>query len=198
MREKIFSGEYLHLYLRGVKKEDIFLDQLDYQRFMILLKHCNKKDSEPLSVLFKKKQTEIYASLSNVKEDYGNIIISTLMPNHFHILIQCLEDGSVGKYMQRVLTAFAKYFNNRHSEKGHKFENKYQYRKITNDYDLQNTIDYIYHNPAKLLDENYKHIDLINGKYKLSKKQKDFLKDYFYTYKGPSFPDYREKFSLNF
>ena len=52
------------------------------------------------------------------------------------------------------------------------------FQNIYYEYDLQNTIDYIYHNPAKLLDNNYKHLDFLNGLYKLSRDQINYVKNY--------------------
>jgi len=198
MREKINIGEYGHVYLRGVDKKDIFLEQSDYERFLKLLKYCNKKNSLSFSVLLRRKKEKIDEALSDITEDLNNVIIATLMPNHFHILIRCIGDYSVGKHMHKVLDSYARYFNKKYAKKGYRFESKYQYRKIENEHDLQNTIDYIYNNPAKLLDKEYKHIDLLNGKYKLSKKQSDFVKKYPHTYKGPTFAEYRRRFNLEY
>jgi len=158
---------------------------------MRLIKYYNRKTNQPFSSIFKKEPEELRTILQTYKEDYGQILISTLMPNHFHILIKCLEDGSIGKYMQKILTAFSMYFNKRYSKDGHTFESKYKYRKIENEYDLRNTIDYIYNNPVKLLDKNYKHVDLINGQYNLSKEQEEFIRKYPYTFQGPTLENLR-------
>lgn len=198
MRKPILKNSIYHLYLRGTDKKDIFLDESDYQRFLNLLKYCNRKDSIAFSTLMRKKKIDILKILNTIIENLGKVIIATLMPNHFHILIKCMNDGSISKYMQKVLGSYARYFNNKYKKQGYKFENKFQYRRIENDYDLQNTIDYIYHNPAKLLDKEYKHIDLLNGKYKLSAQQKSYIKNYPYTYKGPTFAKYKKRFDLYF
>ncbi len=190
-RTKIKKDEYCHIYLRGIEKKDIFIDESDYLRFLKLINHCNKKNSIAFSTLIRKKKEEISNILNEKKEELSNIIIGTLMPNHFHILVKCVFDGSIGKYMQKVLNSYAKYFNNKYAKKGYRFENKYQYRKITDEYDLKNTINYIYNNSAKLYDKNYDHKDYISGKYKMTKEQKLFVKKYPYTFKGKNYNEYK-------
>lgn len=198
MRKPILKNNIYHVYLRGIDKKDIFRDESDYQRFLKLLKYCNRKDSIHFSTLMRKEKKDILKILNAIIEDLGKIIIATLMPNHFHILIKCINNGSISKYMQKVLGSYALYFNKKYKKQGYKFENKFQYRRIENDYDLQNTIDYIYHNPTKLLDREYTHIDLLNKKYKLSRQQKTLIKNYPYTYKGPTFAKYKKRFNLYF
>lgn len=196
-REKILTNEYVHLYSRGINKNNIFLDNQDYFRFLNLVKYCNKRNSAPFSELLRKKPEEISNVLKNPIEELGEILICTLMPNHFHILVKCLEDGSISKLMQRTLGSYAMYFNVKYSKSGHKFESKYKFRKITDEHDLSNTIDYIYNNPLKILDKNYKHIDLLNGLYKTNKRQRLFLKNYKFTYKGPTFVKRRSELCKN-
>jgi putative transposase len=198
VRKPLVEDAYYHLYLRGIDKKDIFLDEKDYQRFLNLLIYCNRKNSVSFSTLLRKTKSEIDKALNIIKEELGEIIIATLMPNHFHICIKCLEDKSVGKFMQKVLGSYAMYFNRRYKKEGRKFERSYQYRQISDDNDLQNTIDYIYNNPAKLLDKKYKHIKLLNGQYQLSIKQKFLVKNYPYTYKGLTFVEYKKQFELEF
>lgn len=196
MRKNILKGEICHIYLRGVDKQIIFKDEEDYVRFSNLLNYCNRSDSKQFSNFLKNGKKKVEKILKEKKEDYINTIIRTLMPNHFHLSIISLGDGFVGKYMQKVLDSYTKYFNSKYKRKGHLFEQKYDYRKINNDYDLHNTIDYIYNNPAKLLDKDYKHINLLNGEYHLTKEQKSFIKKYPYTFKGDVFKIYKEYFKL--
>lgn len=186
MREKILANEYIHIYSRGSDKKDLFYDKQDYYRFFNLLKYYNKKNTISFSSLLKKKGAEITKILGEYTEDYVEILIFTLMPNHFHLVIKCLGDGSVGKYMHKVLTAFAMYFNKKYSKTGHRFESKYKYRKIQDDTDLKNAINYVYLNPAKILDGIYSHIDFLNGKYRLSYKQRKFISKYPFTFQGPT------------
>ena len=176
MRTKMLKKEICHIYLRGVDKQKIFKDENDYKRFKMLLNFCNKKNRMSFSEFLKKKDRNEEKFLNEKKEDYANIIIQTLMPNHFHSSLICLGNGYISKYMQKVLDSYTRYFNIKYKRKGHLFECKYEFRRITDDHDLQNTIDYIYNNPAKLLDKNYNHKDFLNGNYKMSKKQKGLLK----------------------
>jgi REP element-mobilizing transposase RayT len=187
MLEKTIKNEFYHVYSRGVDKSLIFLEDSDYLRFIILLKYCNRKNSTSLSILMRKKASDIKEALTVVREDLGNIIIATLMPNHFHILTKCLEDGSVGNLMQKILISYAKYFNKKYNKLGHRLENTYKRKRIKTDSNLRNIVSYIYNNPAKILDKDYSHKSFLLGEYQMSKEQEGFVKNYPYTYKGPTF-----------
>jgi putative transposase len=198
MRTNILKDETCHIYLRGVDKQNIFRDTSDYKRFANLLKYCNRNERKSFSDFIRGSKQYIKKVMEEDREDYVNTIIRTLMPNHFHLLVTCLEEGYVGKYMQRVLDSYTKYFNTKYNRKGHLFEQKYEYRRITNDHDLQNMIDYIFNNPAKLLDENYNHKKYIMETYFISEEQKEFVKNYPYTFKGNVFNVYKKLYNLNY
>ena len=181
-----FKDQYYHSYSRGIDKRDIFLDHDDYLRFMALINICNKKDSKSLSKLLKKHSLEELSKYRQDKKDLVKIDMYTVMPNHFHIEAQEKETNNLGRLKQRVLNAYTKYFNKKYSRQGHLFESKYKSKRIENGLYLSVLRDYIRKNPLKLLDNTYKHIDLLNGKRKITDKEKVFLKNYPYKYDATS------------
>ncbi len=73
-----------------------------------------------------------------------------LMPNHFHLLLKEVEENGIAKYMQRILTAYTKYFNTRHAKTGHLFQGSYKSVHIENDTQLMHVSAYIHKNPCEI------------------------------------------------
>jgi len=73
-----------------------------------------------------------------------------LVPNHFHLLIRELVEDGLSKYMQRILIAYAKYFNLRHDKSGYLFQGKYKDVHIGDDRQLMHTSAYIHKHPREI------------------------------------------------
>jgi len=78
------------------------------------------------------------------------LVAFTLMPNHFHLIVRELGDSNVSDYMQRVLNAYAKYFNAKYDQSGHVFQGPFRAVHITDDAQLQYTSAYVHRNPREL------------------------------------------------
>jgi len=55
---------------------------------------------------------------------HDTIYAFALMTNHAHILLKSGEEG-LTKYMRRLLSGYAQYFNRRHNRAEHLFQNRY-------------------------------------------------------------------------
>jgi len=179
-KRDLVENEYYHIYSRGVLKNNLFLCHDDYLRFMCLIKISNNKNCDLLCRILKDKSYEEILEENNINSDFVEILTGVLMPNHFHILIKAKGKNLTGKFMHKVLTGYAMYFNRKYSKIGHTFERKYQFRHIKNDSDLKNVIHYIKMNPLKLIMNDYSHKKLMYGEIKLTKKQKKFIEKYPY------------------
>lgn len=155
----IAPGEYYHIYNRGVVKKNIFNSEKDYSRFLFLLlvlqapldlknvSRLMKDFSRNLNISDVLNQNEI---LEIIKERYIEVIVFTLMPNHFHILVKENKDGGISKYLHRVLTAYTMYFNIKNETCGHLFQGPYKIVHIKNDRQLMHVSAYIHRNPLQL------------------------------------------------
>ncbi|HEY4528267.1 MAG TPA: transposase [Candidatus Paceibacterota bacterium] len=79
------------------------------------------------------------------------LVAFCIMPNHFHLIIKELEEGRLAVYMQRVLTAYSKYYNTKYSRSGHVFQGPYQVVHIEDDRQLLHLSAYIHRNPREIL-----------------------------------------------
>ena len=169
------SNEYYHIYNRGNSKQIIFKDKNDYFHFIYLLYVSN---------------TELNFNSRIVPKDFYSIdrrkrLVSIgaycLMPNHFHILISQTEDGSISKFMQKVTTAYAMYYNGKYKRTGSLFEGKFKSQYAKNERYLKYLFSYIHLNIVKLIQKDWKEKGIKN-----KSKVIDFLENYKYS----SYQDY--------
>jgi len=141
------SGEYYHLYNRGVEKKNIFLNDSDYKKFIYLMYICNTTRSivlRDISENFDRKETII------------EIGAYCLMKNHFHILIRERSEGGVTAFMRKLLTAYSMYFNIKYKRTGKLWQGVFQSSHIDSDKYLKYLYSYIHLNPAKYVDLKWK------------------------------------------
>jgi len=107
---KFVPDEYYHLFSRGVEKRKIFLDKKDYDRFLALLYILNQEDHFHVSNFLNKGQKNI---LDLYKQERGQPLVSilaySLMPNHFHLVVQEIIEGGISTFMMKLLTACSMY-----------------------------------------------------------------------------------------
>ena len=137
------TGEYYHLYNRGVEKRRIFIDHNDHVRFLRLLFFCNSSKSVNLR--------KIRKGLT-----FADCVDKRGEPNHFHILIKEKDDGNVSVFMQKILTAYTMYFNLKYKRKGCLFESSF--KSVHADYDqyLKYLFAYVHLNPLKLIEPKWR------------------------------------------
>ncbi len=144
--------EFYHIYNRGIEKRLIFIDNLDYERFIRLLFLCNgidpvdSRDYKGLSF------AECVEKVDKDRENLVYIGAYCLMPNHFHLLIKERDPSGVSTLMRKLLTAYSMYFNTRYVRTGRLFETSYQSVHIEHDNHLKYLFAYIHLNPLKITD----------------------------------------------
>ncbi len=71
------------------------------------------------------------------------------MPNHFHLLVY-RKESRLSRFMQKLLTSYAKYFNFRHDRVGHLFQNRYRSVACEDHRQLMVLFRYVNTNPLDL------------------------------------------------
>lgn len=112
-----------HIILRGIDKQDIFLDDIDRKKFLEILRETKNKYGY-----------EIYAYC--------------LMDNHVHIIIY---DKLIllSKLMQSIEISYSMYFNRKYNRVGHLFQNRFLSKKVEEKSYLIELCRYIHQNPLK-------------------------------------------------
>jgi len=149
--------EYYHIYNRGMQKQPIFETDKDRLRFLFLLfvfhgKNSIKNISREIKQSVQSSTLHIGLELEKdiLKNRTMELVSFCLMPNHFHLQVLEKTEGGIAKYMQRVLTAYTKYFNLRHQKSGHLLQGSYKSVLMEDDLQLMHTSAYIHKNPREL------------------------------------------------
>ena len=116
------EGDYFHVMLRGINKQDIFYDDNDRERFLETIKRFSA-------------ETDVV------------IIAWCLMNNHVHILLKA--DGSPALFMKKLGCSYVPYFNKKYGRVGHLFQDRYKSETIRDDKYLLAVVRYIHMNPEK-------------------------------------------------
>lgn len=130
---QVSSTKVYHVILRGIDKQDIFLSEKDYKKFLEILKETEKQ-----------YEYDIYSYC--------------LMNNHVHMVIYDKNDD-LPKIMQSIAIRYSIYFNKKYNRVGHLFQNRYSSKQIENREYFKTACRYIHQNPQKAgIDktENYK------------------------------------------
>lgn len=118
-----FPGALYHVTARGNRRQQIFLDDSDRERFL--------------------------AVLSEVAREYSwRCQAYCLMRNHFHLLVETREPNlSVG--MQRLNGVYAQSFNRRHGFTGHLFGGRFHSVFVATEPHLLQLARYVVLNPVR-------------------------------------------------
>ncbi|MBI2484704.1 transposase [Candidatus Uhrbacteria bacterium] len=142
------SGEYYHIYNRGVDKRQIFLSPLDFERFYESLylfndRSYDRKGGDKVERTLQLAGAEVFGI---DRDPLASILSFELMSNHFHMLIRQERDGGVSEFMHRVGTGYTNYFNGLYKRTGSLFEGPFHAVQIQSDAQLIHVIRYIHLN----------------------------------------------------
>jgi putative transposase len=127
-------GSIVHVIQRGTRGLNIVRDRQDRVRFGELLFYLNDSFSDPNWL----KATEQCAPFERPdywpdREPLVRILAWTLMPNHFHLLLEEIKEGGIAKFMQRLCGSMSMTFNAKYTERGSLFQGSYKSRTVDSD-----------------------------------------------------------------
>jgi putative transposase len=149
--------EYYHVFNRGMNKQVVFNNDIDRLRFLFLI--LVLQGEVIIKNVSREVRQRVQSSTLHINQDLMNDVLKNrtvglvsfcLMPNHFHLIVKEIENGGIAKYMQRVLTAYTKYFNTKYEHSGHLFQGSYKSVWISDDKQLMHLSAYIHKNPREL------------------------------------------------
>jgi putative transposase len=167
------EGSFYHIYNRGVDKRKVFMSPSEYRRFLAYLILLN--DTEPV-----RADVILKSGRSFLPEKERNPLVAIgaycLMSNHFHLYLTPLVEGGISKFMQRLLTAYTMYFNEKHDRSGSLFQGTFKAELVDNDVYAKYLFSYIHMNPAKIVDPQWKELGARD-----IKKLRTFIETYPYS-----------------
>lgn len=78
------------------------------------------------------------------------ILLFTLMPNHFHLLLRQRENNGIVKFMQKLGTGYTMYFNQKYQRVGGLFQGRFKAIHIDREVHFTYLPHYIHSNPLSL------------------------------------------------
>lgn len=91
------------------------------------------------------------------KKSLVRILVYCLMPNHYHLLVEELQDGGISKFMHKFGLGYTEYFNKKYKRSGSLFEGPFKAVLVENEIYLQYLLVYInVINPGQLVEPKLK------------------------------------------
>lgn len=148
----IATGEFYHVFNRGVAKQPIFLSKKDYEQAMLTLSYYRfKKPPVRLSRFKDLSLEEKKKILDNLQEQNDlsvKIVSFVLMPNHFHFLLYQEQDAGIPTFIARFSNSYTKYLNTKGQRVGPLLQGVYKAVRIESDEQLIHVSRYIHLNPV--------------------------------------------------
>lgn len=113
-----------HIIQRGNQKQNIFLEDADFKKYLQILLHYKIK------YCFK-----LYAY--------------SLMPNHIHLIIEVIKVKDLSKIMQGISLTYTLWFNKKYGKVGHLWQDRFKNKIIQKDRYLIDCLNYIEYNPVR-------------------------------------------------
>ncbi|MDO4866392.1 MAG: transposase [Clostridia bacterium] len=120
---RLSATDTYHVMLRGINRQQIFMDDEDYRRFVRTLSDCKQLSG-----------FELYAWC--------------LMPNHVHLLIH-VRNEPLEKIIKRIGSRFVWWYNMKYERVGHLFQDRYRSEPVEEDAYFLTVLRYILQNPMK-------------------------------------------------
>lgn len=144
MRRKVnfVTGEFYHIYNRGVDKRTIFSDDYDMKRFFQSMEEFNVEKA--IGSLYENsflKKDQLGGGLGSFASKLVNFVCYCLNPNHYHFVLEQVLDNGIEKFMQRLGTGYTKYFNGKYKRTGSLFQGVFKASHIdSNEYLLHSSV----------------------------------------------------------
>lgn len=173
-KREIESDRIYHIINRGVENRVIFLSDKDYLRFVHDLYEFNDENkSYNVGYFFNKTPAIPIDPAGQYRKVMVKILAFCLMPNHYHLLLKTLNKNGLYRFVHKLNTGYAKYFNQRHNHAGVLFQGRYKLVPIVNESHFVHIPYYIHCNPLDLIASSWRE-----GKIKNPKKAVEFLSNY--------------------
>jgi|AntRauTorckE6833_2_1112554.scaffolds.fasta_scaffold06956_6 putative transposase len=162
MKRSFSKGSYVHVIKRGVRGLPIVKDTHDKWRFMRLLRYFNDENSHTnwhRQVVAAGAEGRYMPWPKRWQERSALVHIHAfvLMPNHFHLLLEEIDDGGIAKFMKKISESMTKYYNKKYDQKGSLFQGPYKASEVTTDEYLKFLFGYILvKNPFELYPDGFK------------------------------------------
>ncbi len=144
----LITGQYYHIFNRGVAKLPIFRDKYDYERMIKAIDYY-RFTNNPISYSQFTEQTtsnqsEILSSLRKKAEYLVKIHTFALMPNHFHFILEQAQNNGIAHFISSLSDSHVRYFNIKYKRVGPLFQGRFKSKLIDSEVQLFHLSRYIH------------------------------------------------------
>lgn len=165
-KDPFVVGKIYHVYSRGVAKCTICQEEADSWRFLQGLVLFNNENLAA-NILWQLERERSKLTMNVLKEyvvenddtqkPLVRILAYCVMGNHYHLLLEEIQEGGITKFMHKLGTGYARYFNNKYDRVGPLFQGRFKSALVDNDLYLQYLLVYInVLNPAEFVEPGWK------------------------------------------
>lgn len=196
------TGEYYHIFNRGIARQPTFFTKRDYERFILTLSYYRFLDSpgklSRFLTMSQDTRANIVKSLEKSQKTLVEIVCFVLMPNHFHLLLKQTSECGITTFMSKATNSYTKYVNTKQERVGDLFQGVFKAVLVETNEQLLHLSRYIHLNPVvshtvpekELFDYPWSSIgdyvqdrssfvahDIVTDQFKIKKDYKRFLLD---------------------
>lgn len=148
MRRSFSENSYVHVIKRGVRGLPIVKNDHDKWRFVRMLRYLND-DYRHINWHRQVKNAGAEGRQLPWPDGWPNqkplvrLHAYTLMPNHFHLLVEENTENGIAKFMKKIGESMTKYYNRKYDTKGSLFQGPYKSSVIDDDQYLRFVVAYI-------------------------------------------------------
>lgn len=145
MRVEPYSvGSILHVVKRGARGMPITGDEADKHRFLRALLVMNDRYfDENWEEYIDGKEFGHRPAAWPERKPLVNVLAYTLLTNHFHLLVEEVEEEGVSTFMKKLGQSMSQHFNLKYRQSGSLFQGSYRSRTIGDDRYFQYVVAYV-------------------------------------------------------
>lgn len=118
------KSSFFHIMVQGINKEYIYNSDNDKEEYLKIIKAIENK--------------------CDIK-----VISHCVMDNHVHLITEIEEIKELSKFMHKVNTLYAMYYNKKYNRVGYVYRDRYKSQVIYSEKQLYACINYVHNNPVK-------------------------------------------------
>lgn len=172
MKRVFIAKEFYHIFNRGIEKREIFREDGDRIRFLHDLYEFNDSNpalpysGHPMSNMSKTRKRRMMLV---------NLHVFSLMPNHYHLILEQLQEKGITSFMRKLGDGYTKGLNTKYGRSGHLFQGPFKDVRIENDSQFGHLVCYIHANPLDIWKPDWKEKGLNESELK---EALEFLEQY--------------------
>lgn len=146
----LITGQFYHVYNRGINKQPVFRGTGDYQRSLELIKYYQYSDLQlrysKYQLLSNQRKQDIWLAINNSPK-LASIICYCFMPNHFHLLLEQKMDNGISKFIGNFQNSYTLFFNKKYNCSGPLLQGQFKAIRIEDEKQFLHLHRYIHLNP---------------------------------------------------